>query len=168
MSVSLPTSSLHRRSEIGRLWPVHEGSESEKSPVNAESATATANIITPSSDKYSLLQCCKDDETRNGTCCRDLKPSDQRTLIHPDVIRDIIIGLSDGLTVSSLEGRLQLRRSTNIAYILTCVTLGTICTHGWSIFSRIFSLRCPCRCCRANIRGDINGSGRISINSSRD
>lgn len=101
MSVSLPTSSLHRKSEIGRLWPVHEEfiQQSEKSPVIEEAAT---NLVSPSNDKYSILQCCKDDDTRNGTCCRDLKPSDQRILIHPDVIRDIIIGLSDGLTVSSL------------------------------------------------------------------
>ncbi|PWN50802.1 membrane fraction protein [Violaceomyces palustris] len=32
-------------------------------------------------------------------CCRDLKPKDQRTLIDPDLARDCIVGLSDGLTV---------------------------------------------------------------------
>lgn len=32
-------------------------------------------------------------------CCKELKESDERTLIDPDVVRDVIIGLSDGLTV---------------------------------------------------------------------
>lgn len=32
-------------------------------------------------------------------CCKDLKSEDERTLIDPDVVRDVIIGLSDGLTV---------------------------------------------------------------------
>ncbi|KAJ6597495.1 VIT family-domain-containing protein [Mycena vulgaris] len=34
----------------------------------------------------------------NGVCCKELK-GDDRTLIDPDVVRDVIIGLSDGLTV---------------------------------------------------------------------
>jgi VIT1/CCC1 family predicted Fe2+/Mn2+ transporter len=36
---------------------------------------------------------------QDGICCKELKGEDDRTLIDPDVIRDIIIGLSDGLTV---------------------------------------------------------------------
>ncbi|KAJ2925327.1 hypothetical protein H1R20_g11775, partial [Candolleomyces eurysporus] len=34
----------------------------------------------------------------DGVCCKDLI-KDERTLIDPDVVRDVIIGLSDGLTV---------------------------------------------------------------------
>ncbi|KAJ7032367.1 VIT family-domain-containing protein [Mycena alexandri] len=34
----------------------------------------------------------------NGICCKELK-GDDRTLIDPDVVRDVVIGLSDGLTV---------------------------------------------------------------------
>ncbi|KAJ7468950.1 VIT family-domain-containing protein [Mycena galericulata] len=34
----------------------------------------------------------------NGVCCKELK-GDERTLIDPDVVRDVVIGLSDGLTV---------------------------------------------------------------------
>ncbi|KAJ6624740.1 VIT family-domain-containing protein [Mycena sp. CBHHK59/15] len=34
----------------------------------------------------------------NGVCCKELK-GDDRTLIDPDVVRDVVIGLSDGLTV---------------------------------------------------------------------
>lgn len=33
-----------------------------------------------------------------GVCCRDLK-QEERHLINPDIVRDVIIGLSDGLTV---------------------------------------------------------------------
>ncbi|KAH9971784.1 membrane fraction protein [Russula vinacea] len=34
-----------------------------------------------------------------GICCQELKGEDERQLIDPDVIRDVVIGLSDGLTV---------------------------------------------------------------------
>ncbi|KAJ7185199.1 VIT family-domain-containing protein [Mycena filopes] len=34
----------------------------------------------------------------DGICCKELK-GDDRTLIDPDVVRDVVIGLSDGLTV---------------------------------------------------------------------
>ncbi|KAG5644835.1 hypothetical protein DXG03_007561 [Asterophora parasitica] len=34
----------------------------------------------------------------DGVCCKELK-ADERTLIDPDVVRDVVIGLSDGLTV---------------------------------------------------------------------
>ncbi|KAF7319268.1 hypothetical protein HMN09_00264300 [Mycena chlorophos] len=34
----------------------------------------------------------------DGVCCKELK-GDERTLIDPDVVRDVVIGLSDGLTV---------------------------------------------------------------------
>ncbi|KAK7678723.1 hypothetical protein QCA50_018305 [Cerrena zonata] len=36
---------------------------------------------------------------REGVCCKELKDDDERTLIDPDVVRDVVIGLSDGLTV---------------------------------------------------------------------
>ncbi|KAI6033108.1 VIT family-domain-containing protein [Pisolithus orientalis] len=32
-------------------------------------------------------------------CCKDLKDDDDRTLVDPDIVRDVVIGLSDGLTV---------------------------------------------------------------------
>ncbi|KAF9515020.1 hypothetical protein BS47DRAFT_1381693 [Hydnum rufescens UP504] len=32
-------------------------------------------------------------------CCKTMKGDDERTLIDPDIVRDVIIGLSDGLTV---------------------------------------------------------------------
>ncbi|KAI0795716.1 DUF125-domain-containing protein [Abortiporus biennis] len=36
---------------------------------------------------------------RSGVCCKELRDDDERTLIDPDVVRDVVIGLSDGLTV---------------------------------------------------------------------
>ncbi|KAG8216068.1 VIT family-domain-containing protein [Butyriboletus roseoflavus] len=35
-----------------------------------------------------------------GVCCKELKDDDDdRTLVNPDIVRDVVIGLSDGLTV---------------------------------------------------------------------
>ncbi|KAG9308273.1 VIT family-domain-containing protein [Chiua virens] len=35
-----------------------------------------------------------------GVCCKELKDEDDRTcLVNPDIVRDVVIGLSDGLTV---------------------------------------------------------------------
>jgi len=51
-------------------------------------------------------------------CCRELKPSDSRSLIDPDVIRDIIIGLSDGLTVPfALTAGLSSLGSSKLVYV---------------------------------------------------
>jgi len=36
---------------------------------------------------------------RAGVCCKELKGEDERKLINPEVVRDVVIGLSDGLTV---------------------------------------------------------------------
>ncbi|KAI0772912.1 DUF125-domain-containing protein [Trametes elegans] len=44
-------------------------------------------------------KCDRHEPTRSGVCCKELKGDDERTLIDPDVIRDVVIGLSDGLTV---------------------------------------------------------------------
>ncbi|KAH7882998.1 VIT family-domain-containing protein [Phlebopus sp. FC_14] len=35
----------------------------------------------------------------DGICCKELKDDDDRTLVNPDIVRDVVIGLSDGLTV---------------------------------------------------------------------
>lgn len=51
-----------------------------------------------SEDRLPLASKCSMTDRDDGICCRELK-KDERTLIDPDVVRDIIIGLSDGLTV---------------------------------------------------------------------
>ncbi|RPD61604.1 DUF125-domain-containing protein [Lentinus tigrinus ALCF2SS1-7] len=44
-------------------------------------------------------KCDRHEPVRSGVCCKELKADDERTLIDPDVVRDVVIGLSDGLTV---------------------------------------------------------------------
>ncbi|KAG9023089.1 hypothetical protein FS842_005845 [Serendipita sp. 407] len=44
------------------------------------------------------IKCGRHQSGRRGVCCKELK-KDERHLIDPDVMRDIVIGLSDGLTV---------------------------------------------------------------------
>lgn len=45
-------------------------------------------------------QCAREsDPDGPSICCRDLQVEDDRNLIDPDLVRDIIIGLADGLTV---------------------------------------------------------------------
>ncbi|KAG8790116.1 hypothetical protein FRC17_009008, partial [Serendipita sp. 399] len=61
-------------------------------PVWAISSTATG-VSTPLG-----LKCGRHQAGRRGVCCKELK-KDERHLIDPDVMRDVVIGLSDGLTV---------------------------------------------------------------------
>ncbi|PSS34209.1 hypothetical protein PHLCEN_2v1719 [Hermanssonia centrifuga] len=44
-------------------------------------------------------KCDRHEPGRSGICCKELKGDDERTLVDPDVVRDVVIGLSDGLTV---------------------------------------------------------------------
>ncbi|BGP00842.1 Protein CCC1 [Rhodotorula toruloides] len=62
-------------------------------PVWSLEASADGNAEVPLAAKCDL-------HNRERTvCCRDLKGDDERHLIDPDVVKDIIIGLADGLTV---------------------------------------------------------------------
>lgn len=88
-------------SETTPLWPTtsqKKGSNYGGSSVE-EAADATLTALPPSSSSPSGGKCGHPVRSNGGVCCRELKPSDERTLISPDVVRDIIIGLSDGLTV---------------------------------------------------------------------
>ncbi|KAG0664374.1 hypothetical protein C6P46_001419 [Rhodotorula mucilaginosa] len=50
-------------------------------------------------------------------CCRDLKGDDERHLVDPDIVRDIIIGLADGLTVPfALTAGLSSLGSSRLVY----------------------------------------------------
>ncbi|EJF61757.1 hypothetical protein DICSQDRAFT_136275 [Dichomitus squalens LYAD-421 SS1] len=44
-------------------------------------------------------KCDRHEPQRSGVCCKELRGDDERTLVDPDVVRDVVIGLSDGLTV---------------------------------------------------------------------
>ncbi|KAJ7121093.1 membrane fraction protein [Mycena epipterygia] len=56
------------------------------------------DAVAPSSQPIPLAASCSRHVRPDGVCCKDLK-GDDRTLIDPDVVRDVVIGLSDGLTV---------------------------------------------------------------------
>ena len=60
-------------------------------------ATA-ADAHLPTSTAPSRSSCDKDHRPEH-VCCRDLIGAEERTLISPQVARDLIIGLSDGLSV---------------------------------------------------------------------
>ncbi|KAJ7230838.1 membrane fraction protein [Mycena haematopus] len=64
---------------------------SSKPPVWAIDAA-----VTPQSTPTPAL--CSRHFRPDGVCCKELK-GDERTLIDPDIVRDVVIGLSDGLTV---------------------------------------------------------------------
>ncbi|GAA5973741.1 hypothetical protein JCM11641_005111 [Rhodosporidiobolus odoratus] len=50
-------------------------------------------------------------------CCRELKGEDERSLIDPDIVRDVIIGLADGLTVPfALTAGLSSLGSSRLVY----------------------------------------------------
>lgn len=76
---------------VGVSLPSREGNMNTGPPVWPLDASGT---LTPPS----LANCDRNDRL-DGVCCKDLKEEDDRTLIDPDVIRDVVIGLSDGLTV---------------------------------------------------------------------
>ncbi|OAV99091.1 hypothetical protein PTTG_02380 [Puccinia triticina 1-1 BBBD Race 1] len=63
--------------------------------LSSSSNTNSKNNVTPHLNKC-------DKKSRPGdiqVCCRELRGDDERHLINPDIVRDVIIGLSDGLTV---------------------------------------------------------------------
>ncbi|KAF7972723.1 hypothetical protein HWV62_17184 [Athelia sp. TMB] len=69
-------------------------------PQNAAS-TAKPPVwsLNPASAPAPLTSKCAMHNRDGGICCKELKGEDDRTLIDPDVVRDVVIGLSDGLTV---------------------------------------------------------------------
>lgn len=71
--------------------PSREGNMNTKPPVWP---LGTSGTLTPP-----LPARCDRHDRLDGVCCKDLKGEDDRTLIDPDIIRDVVIGLSDGLTV---------------------------------------------------------------------
>ncbi|KAF5345862.1 hypothetical protein D9756_009872 [Leucocoprinus leucothites] len=81
-SVSTVVPLPHRQDAVSKssrppVWPIEH---------------AEPGVTTP------LLAKCARTSRAGGVCCKELR-NDERTLIDPDVVRDVIIGLSDGLTV---------------------------------------------------------------------
>ncbi|PPR03011.1 hypothetical protein CVT24_012286 [Panaeolus cyanescens] len=100
MSTS-PTSSSGSLSSTPTVVPVvplpsrrHDSnSKTKKPPVwPIESSETPSGVMTPPTSK------CARNTRAGGICCKELI-KEERTLIDPDVVRDVVIGLSDGLTV---------------------------------------------------------------------
>lgn len=114
-SVALPGKrrSPGAEGERARLWSASPAAESGSgskqagkaadygSMHGAEVTDQTRALLTTeehTSSDAPLGKCEKHNGVR-GVCCRDLKHGQDRHLIDPDIVRDVIIGLSDGLTV---------------------------------------------------------------------
>ncbi|KZT62056.1 DUF125-domain-containing protein [Calocera cornea HHB12733] len=63
-----------------------------REPTTGAVWSTTAATVTPAD---SVTDC----TLPQGTCCRESTGKKERVLLDPDVVRDIVIGLSDGLTV---------------------------------------------------------------------
>jgi len=75
-SVPLPRSS--ERSSKPPVWPIESTEGSQPAPLASK---------------------CARHSRADGICCKDLKDDDERTLVDPDIVRDVVIGFSDGITV---------------------------------------------------------------------
>lgn len=99
-SVALPSTGP-KANESTPLWATSSatyGGTTSGDHADAD-ASPSRGLSAPSSSS-SLRKCEKNNVVRGGVCCRELKASDERRLVDPDTVRDVIIGLSDGLTVS--------------------------------------------------------------------
>ncbi|WVQ73921.1 hypothetical protein IAR50_003502 [Cryptococcus sp. DSM 104548] len=74
----------------GSVWSV--------SSSNTATSDRAQQLQTVLGDSEPLGSKCSAHES-GGQCCKDLKGDDERHLISPEIVRDVIIGLSDGLTV---------------------------------------------------------------------
>ncbi|KAL0946272.1 hypothetical protein HGRIS_012524 [Hohenbuehelia grisea] len=77
-SVPLPNRQTSTIKQKPPVWPLDEASSLHPTPLPSK---------------------CARHSRAGGVCCKELKDDDERTLIDPDVVRDVVIGLSDGLTV---------------------------------------------------------------------
>ncbi|KAG6380198.1 VIT family-domain-containing protein [Boletus reticuloceps] len=71
--------------------PQHRDSSLRSRPPVWALDSSNANVPLPAK--------CDRHGRKGGVCCKELKDEDDRTLINPDIVRDVVIGLSDGLTV---------------------------------------------------------------------
>jgi hypothetical protein len=97
-SARLPPRAKKLAAERASIWSTSTAAASEEhAPLINKSSAPGSATGTLGDDDEAPVTC----EARCGgrnQCCRDLKAED-RHLLNPDIVRDIIIGLSDGLTV---------------------------------------------------------------------
>ncbi|KAL7421813.1 Protein ccc1 [Cryptotrichosporon argae] len=85
-AVALPK----RGANAGSVWAV------DNAGTDADRARQIEDLM---AHEQPLGTKCGANHRNDGQCCKDLKGDDERHLISPEIVRDIIIGLSDGLTV---------------------------------------------------------------------
>ncbi|KAI0089461.1 membrane fraction protein [Irpex rosettiformis] len=80
--------------------PPRNAQTTEGTPANKKPPVWSLSEHEPAAHPAPLpAKCDRHVPAREGVCCKDLKADDERTLVDPDVVRDVVIGLSDGLTV---------------------------------------------------------------------
>ncbi|KIL68402.1 hypothetical protein M378DRAFT_881280 [Amanita muscaria Koide BX008] len=72
--------------------PARRGGTTQTKPPIWPIDNAENGVETP------LIAKCAQSSRPDGVCCKELR-QEERTLIDPDIVRDVVIGLSDGLTV---------------------------------------------------------------------
>ncbi|XAO21869.1 hypothetical protein I312_100625 [Cryptococcus bacillisporus CA1280] len=85
------SSSSNNGASYGAVWSIDNAA-------HAHSANRTQQLQEVLGDVQPLGSKCGAHES-GGQCCKELKGDDERHLISPEIVRDVIIGLSDGLTV---------------------------------------------------------------------
>ncbi|KAF8574912.1 DUF125-domain-containing protein [Ramaria rubella] len=88
-----PESSVPSSVPLPRRPEAEIQAQANKPPVWSIDATSDTTLSAPLPSK------CDRHGRPDGICCKDLKDDDNRWLIDPDIVRDVVIGLSDGLTV---------------------------------------------------------------------
>ncbi|KAJ3556434.1 hypothetical protein NP233_g11978 [Leucocoprinus birnbaumii] len=90
--MSASDNSISSASTVVPLPQRHDAATKVSKPPVWPIEQAEPGVTTP------LLAKCARHSRADGICCKELR-KEERTLIDPDVVRDVIIGLSDGLTV---------------------------------------------------------------------
>lgn len=91
VSNAVPLPKHGKNNGMKPVWEVNNNAEDVPS-TRAETLDQLLLPTDPLNTKCSVHE-------REGQCCKDLKGEDERYLISPEVVRDVIVGLSDGLTV---------------------------------------------------------------------
>lgn len=89
-------------------------------PLGAPVSTIWSLETTEKADDSTYQKCSKDSDVSSSRtmCCRDTKGQDERRLINPDILRDLIIGFSDGISVPfALASGLSALGNTKIVII---------------------------------------------------
>ena len=93
-SVSLPPRGNKNNAESSPLlWSTQKtGETTQYGSASDQPAVPSTQIATTPARKCGNVG-------GSGVCCKEIVASDSRQLINPDVVRDIILGLADGLVV---------------------------------------------------------------------